>query len=866
MLKSRKTCPPENPNCNVVRSDAAVDGRDANSDRPLDGITDGPRDVKMDGSQDGLRDLKFDVGDVVSRDLPSDNLSDGSRDTPADGVRDTRLDRAADRGPEVVLCLPTEVCGNGLDDDCNGQIDCFDRACRSHPSCINRKLEDCDNNLDDDDNGFTDCDDPACFADKACLVPGIEACNNALDDDDDLLIDCDDPDCFSNPICKVQPTNEICGNGKDDNGDALVDCSDPQCKTFPACLQSACLPDVDFGAISSSGASVRRTIVTTGAIATYGTCAPPGGVARVGGFSLAATADVKLDFTQTAGSAHVVALFRAGVGQTCDQNPVDCLHVDDEPTATQTYLALPAGSYWLVIQSFTGTPGSTTVTLSTGAVGKTEVCDNGIDDDGDGAMDCADLDCASVATCSLCVPDVNLGTIVVGGGTKSTKVDTTTTSNRHHPSCAGRLTGNDIVIRFTTKATIGLNLKWQQTGDHFYALLPMPAQGKACDSSSTLDGCTDMFGHSSGTTNWSDFPPGEYLLIFKAREAGMEGTISVSMTAYANRGDELCENGMDDDGDLLVDCDDPDCFGLPVCGVPMCVPDGNLGDIDIDTTISVAIDLTDATQVFKADCGKGDGRGRAYYVNILSPMTLEFGCTQTGDHIFQVSSQLTPLDLCDANIFNCADSSRIGCSFGVPNVQPGPHFILVQGFSSGKEGTVNLSLRGRSQRMLEDCTNQIDDDSDGYTDCDDIKCAGDEVCKKLRCRPETDLGLLPLNGSKSSKAVETTHGKDDQQESPCVSAAGGADTVVEFSLPGKTDLTVEWLQTGDHAFVLYAEENPYLACEANTRIDCRASAGASSGKYTLTGLEPGNYFLVVDADKPGSEGGVILQISGLQSL
>ena len=107
-------------------------------------------------------------------------------------------------------------------------------------------------------------------------------------------------------------------------------------------------------------------------------------MARVAGFSLAAAADVRMDFTQATGSAHVVSLFHAGVGQDCDQNRVHCLNVGEKATATTTYAALDPGSYWLVVQSYPGTTGSTTVTLSTGTTDVSELCGNGIDGDKDG--------------------------------------------------------------------------------------------------------------------------------------------------------------------------------------------------------------------------------------------------------------------------------------------------------------------------------------------------------------------------------------------------------------------------------------------------------------------------------------------------
>jgi len=862
MLNPPNACPPDDPSCNSLpfnKHDAAADGRhDGAGGATSDATSDARRDGNADSSRDGSRDN-------ANTDQAGDGRRDGGRDLAADGNRDLRLDGSGDGKPDSYVCGNVEICGNGIDDDCNGLADCFDPSCASQTSCIDHKKETCDNGVDDDGNGLVDCKDPACFGDKACVVPGREICNNDLDDDADGLVDCADPDCARDPTCVVQPGDEICDNGQDDNGDGLVDCTDPKCKSFPACLQSACSPDVDFGVIAPSGASVTRTLSTVGAAASFATCASPGGVARVGSFHLPTAADVRLDFTQVTGSAHVVALFRAGVGQTCDQNPVDCLRVGDKASATTTYTALLPGNYWLVVQSFPGTSGSTTVTLSTGAIGTAEVCDNGIDDDGDGAIDCADLDCVGAATCNLCVADINLGTIVVGAAAKNATLDLTKSSNRYHPSCAGVSTGNDMVVQFSVKETVGLALDWWQTGDHLYGLFRLPPAGQSCDTNQ--GGCTDMGALRYGADNWSFFDPGNYLLIFKARAAGTEGTINLSLSAFANRGVEICDNGIDDDGDQLVDCEDTDCSGLPICAAQMCVPDGDLGDIDIGTTTSVHVDLTDATKVFATTCGKGDGRGRAYKVNLLQPMVLDFFCSQTGDQVLQLSPRTGPLDACDENVDNCADPSILpgGCNFGIPDLQPGTYYILVQGFTAGSEGTVDLTLRGAQQRILEICNNGIDDDGDGAIDCNDRKCALDQNCQSLRCRPDEDLGLLALDGTTLSAAVQTSGAGNDQVNSTCVSGPGGQDAVVGFELPGKTDLSLEWAQVGNHDFALYRADTVPLPCEANTLVDCKSTAGAGTGKYTVPGLAAGKYYLVVDADKAGSEGGVILQIAGTPS-
>jgi hypothetical protein len=100
---------------------------------------------------------------------------------------------------------------------------------------------------------------------------------------------------------------------------------------------------------------------------------------------------------------------------------------------------------------------------------------------------------------------------------------------------------------------------------------------------------------------------------------------------------------------------------------------------------------------------------------------------------------------------------------------------------------------------------------------------------------------------------------------PCVSGKGGGDGVVGFALTTKADLTIEWAQVGDHALAVYQVLDPRLPCEANTLIDCKATASVATGSYQLIGLAQGKYYLVVDADTASSEGGVILQLSGTPS-
>ena len=66
-----------------------------------------------------------------------------------------------------------EICGDGLDNDDNGAVDCDDNACAEESAC-QPDDEICDDGLDNDENGAIDCADPVCAEADACAgeTPG----------------------------------------------------------------------------------------------------------------------------------------------------------------------------------------------------------------------------------------------------------------------------------------------------------------------------------------------------------------------------------------------------------------------------------------------------------------------------------------------------------------------------------------------------------------------------------------------------------------------------------------------------------------------------------------------------------------------
>ncbi len=218
---------------------------------------------------------------------------------------------------------------------------------------------------------------------------------------------------------------------------------------------------------------------------------------------------------------------------------------------------------------------------------------------------------------------------------------------------------------------------------------------------------------------------------------GWPGELLIDYTPFF----EVCDNGLDDDADSLVDCDDPDCSAALVCQ-PW--PADECASAAAAFLGANAIDTTGATDspepILPAGCAGTELGAMAKDVwyeftpngpGILTVSTCDGAGFDTDLAIYTGSCGALTQIACNGDTQGCAVSTSI---IDLPVAAGIALTIRVGGRTSADAGTGTMSI----SLFLppEVCANLIDDDFDGFTDCDDSDCANDPFCV---CEPLSAL-------------------------------------------------------------------------------------------------------------------------------
>lgn len=375
-------------------------------------------------------------------------------------------------------------------------------------------------------------------------------------------------------ICGV----EICDNNIDDDGDGLIDCFDPDCglivnREFDQGFTG-------WNLYTQSGANATVTIDNTSQLSGINS-------ARFNISSVSGT-DWHIQAVQTNRSIVAGKTYKLTFRARASANRQIAAAVDLGVSPWTSYffqnvsLTTTAQNYSYTFTASTTTSlarlvfnlgiNSATVWLDnvqlTEVCAPTEVCNNGIDDDGDGLVDCDDPDCYKVIYEEfdgglsewVFAKDASVsGSISIDGtsqlsGPNSARVVITSTpgtawfASLHQENMSifeGKTYELSFIARASTNRSITVSLQ-QQVSPYVNFI------AETVNLSTTQQTYKYYF-----TTTVS------YLNIVKLvfHLAGSPGTVwldGIQLKEVCTPM-EICDNGIDDDGDGLIDCADPDC-------------------------------------------------------------------------------------------------------------------------------------------------------------------------------------------------------------------------------------------------------------------------------------------------------------------
>ncbi len=200
-----------------------------------------------------------------------------------------------------------------------------------------------------------------------------------------------------------------------------------------------------------------------------------------------------------------------------------------------------------------------------------------------------------------------------------------------------------------------------------------------------------------------------------------EGAFTISVDCQPVH-ELVCDDGIDDDGDGLTDCDDEeDCLGTEACPLPLCEPDWDLGCGESDSWANYYAGNTNLIDEYT--CSNWSYAGPEYTYTFISPVSKTITVTLTDETAATDLMILGGGDgLCDPD--ECLAFGFDSVTF---DAEAGALYYFVVDGWNGAEGTYTITVECPPD-VETVCDDDIDDDDDGLTDCDDEDCALAEAC------------------------------------------------------------------------------------------------------------------------------------------
>ena len=599
-----------------------------------------------------------------------------------------------------------------------------------------------------------------------CGIPP-EDCADGVDNDLDGKSDCTDPDCYEVVGCE---TSEFqCFNFTDDDLDGLTDCADPDCASDETCIDAICPDGLPLGC----GDSLNGFLGALSSVDKWDayTCQEGSYQGSEQVFRVTPDCDgtVTLSWSRSDDGGGSIDVFVFDNALSCDVAGT-CLTAglenEETDSGTVTFEAAIGSSRVAVVDGRDGLIGDFTISATCNCEGlATELCQNGFDDDGDEAVDCADPDCASHTACSPenCADNVDdnnnylidcLDPVCDTSGSCLSPGEACTLDDA--PALApGLFTGSTIghTDDFSALADScgpGAPAIAADTPDAFHLIAsdsdgrfrvkvrPTGVAGATQPSIAVVDTCPPANGYwCLGASNEAsgllvDMVAGIPLgVVVDGGGAGSQSGVDYELTIEP--AERNCTDGLDGDGDGFADCSDVDCVG----DTEACPTEG---DFCLGPNLVTALPYSDTgntmystptTDSAAGSCPEpsntvGGGSPDVFY--LFSPPNdglYEFSLTPGLGGGFD--SVLYIRDGCPGVCYAGADVSGLGGeSIQLPLLAGETRSVVVDGFGNltSNAGVYQLNIR----QVEDDCTDDVDNDEDGLSDCADPDCTGTFTC------------------------------------------------------------------------------------------------------------------------------------------
>ncbi|MBU1242715.1 trypsin-like serine protease [Myxococcota bacterium] len=220
-----------------------------------------------------------------------------------------------------------------------------------------------------------------------------------------------------------------------------------------------------------------------------------------------------------------------------------------------------------------------------------EICTDSIDNDGDGAVDCADSTCTGVGTCPSS-PCEDYYYLFCNETVNSTTKNGIAGFTEYACMAQGTETGPEIAFQLAMPPGTVVQITMTPL-DQDLDIFLLSGDRYSCASSSCLQySANDALAAETMSVTVGETPT--YLVVESYRYPGR-----FSLTTTCVFPPENCTNSIDDDGDDDTDCDDTDCASQQVCQAPT---QEYWCDDDIDNDQDGLTDCADSDCASNAAC------------------------------------------------------------------------------------------------------------------------------------------------------------------------------------------------------------------------------------------------------------------------